>query len=75
MAVMAKERKPKKPRPPSRENTRYVAIPLGMYNGLAAYAKSRSDADDTKSVSWAGRVAIRRFLVENGINPTTGKPV
>jgi hypothetical protein len=58
-----------KKRYPSREKTRYVALPLDLYEVLEKYAKSRSDEDDQKSVSWAARVAVRRFLTGEGLWP------
>ena len=76
MARMAKRKKPTdgngeepKKRYPSREKTRYVALPLELYEALEGYAAKRSDEDDTRSVSWAARVAIRRFLVGEGLWP------
>lgn len=76
MKAMAKKKpKPDQPsevggsekkRYPSREKTKYVAIPKALYEALESYAKSRSDEDDTKSISWAARVAIRNFLQEAG---------
>lgn len=58
-----------KPRPPSRDKTNYLAVPKEWYELLEEYAKERSDADTTHSVAWAGRVAIRKFLVEIGKFP------
>jgi hypothetical protein len=58
-----------KPRYPSRENTKYLAVPKEWYELLEEYAKERSDADTAHSVAWAGRVAIRKFLVEIGKLP------
>jgi hypothetical protein len=66
------EGKPKK-RYPSREKTRYVALPRDLYAVLEQYAKSRSDEDDQKSVSWAARVAVRRFLSGEGLWPPPEK--
>lgn len=58
-----------KPKYPSRTKTRYVAIPKDMHDALVRYAQSRSDEDDRKSVSWAARVAIRKFLTAEGLWP------
>lgn len=58
-----------KKRYPSRENTRYLAVPRAIYEALERYARSRSDEDEAKSVSWAGRVAIRKFLTAEGFWP------
>lgn len=74
MLGMAKKRptgsdQPGKKRYPSRENTKYVAIPLELHEALQAYADSRSDEDDKKSVTWAARVAIRKFLTDIGLWP------
>ena len=77
MVDVAKRKKPDQPesspapeRPPSRENTRYIAIPLDLYEALQRFAESRSDEDDKKSISWAGRVAIRKFLIDNDFWPS-----
>ena len=59
---------------PSREKTRYVALPLDLYAVLEQFARSRSDEDDQKSVSWAARVAVRRFLTGEGLWPPAAKP-
>jgi hypothetical protein len=85
MPVMAKRKKPTEPeptppleppeekrRPPSRENLRYVAIPLQLHQALEQYAKDHSNEDETKSISWAARVAIRKFLVAEGRWPPKG---
>ena len=56
----------KRSRPPSRENTRYVGLPLTLYTALQKYAEDHSDEDTKKSASWAARVAIRRFLKDAG---------
>lgn len=73
MKGMAKKKQPNedtgKPRYPSRENVKYVAIPKALHEALERYAESRSDEDDKKSTSWAGRVAIRKFLTEEGFWP------
>ena len=58
-----------KKRYPSRENTRYVAIPKALYEALEQYAKARSDEDERKSVSWAARVLIRRGLTDEKMWP------
>lgn len=60
--------KPKK-RPPSRDKLRNLVVPDDYYEGLAKYAERESDADTKRSVSWAGRVAIRRFLQSEGLIP------
>ena len=73
MLSMSKPRKADadaaKKRYPSREKLRYVAIPVELHEALQRFAASRSDADDEKSVSWAARVAIRRFAVAEGLIP------
>lgn len=60
MAVMAKSKKKPDDKPvryPSRENTRYVAVPLAMYEVL----KRIADADE-RSTSFVARKAIREYL-------------
>lgn len=52
---------------PSRENTKYVALPINLYRALEQYAKDHSTEDDDKSISWAARVAVRKFLTEEGV--------
>jgi hypothetical protein len=54
---------------PSRANIQYVAIPLRFHDAPAEYARQHSDEDDEKSVSWAARVALRRFLTAEGLLP------
>jgi predicted Zn-dependent protease len=54
---------------PSRDKVRYVAIPLELHEALDKYAKDNSDEDNVKSISWAARVAIRRFLRSEGLLP------
>lgn len=72
MKFMGKEKKPEGQEPkryPSRENVKYLAVPAELYEALARFAKSKSDEDDKKSVSWAGRVALRKFLTQEGFWP------
>jgi hypothetical protein len=54
---------------PSRDKIRYVGIPVELHEALEQYAQSRSDEDDVKSISWAARVCIRRFLTDEGFWP------
>jgi hypothetical protein len=54
---------------PSRKNTRYVALPRKLHEALTDYARKHSDEDDTKSISWAARKAVRKFLIEEGYSP------
>jgi hypothetical protein len=76
--VAKKKPKPEPPTPPeteppkrypSRENVRYLGLPADLYAALERYARSKSDEDDSKSVSWAGRRAVRKFLVDEGFWP------
>lgn len=60
-----------KKRPLSRENTRYLALPVKLYELLEQYAADQSDEDTKRSISWAGRKAVRKFLEEEGY---LGKP-
>jgi hypothetical protein len=80
MSAVAKKKKPAESDPnppggpgkrryPSREKVKYIAIPAEMHAALEKYALSRSDEDDQKSINWAGRVAIRRFLTQEGLWP------
>src|SRR5947208_1284074 len=55
-----------KKKPPSREKIRYLAIPLELHELLKRYADEHSDEDSRKSINWAARVAIRRFLQSEG---------
>ena len=72
MSAMAKKRKPPEPDeqpgnvPLSRKNTRYLAVPADLYDRLDKYRASKSDEDDDKSMSWAARHALRRFLESVG---------
>lgn len=54
---------------PSRAKIRYVGIPKEIHEALERYAQSRSDEDEEKSVSWAARHAIRKFLTGEGFWP------
>ena len=54
---------------PSRKNTRYAGLPVKLYAALARYAKDHSDEDEERSISWAARVAIRKFLSDEGYWP------
>lgn len=51
---------------PSREKVMYVGIPVAMYEALQRYARDHSDEVDEKSISWAARLAVHRFLVAEG---------
>lgn len=65
---------PKK-RPPSREKTRYIALPKALHEALARYAKDHSDEDEDRSISWAGRKAVRDFLQREGYWPPPNEEV
>ncbi len=74
MGLMAKKKNPPEPTPdppepskryPSRDNLRYVALPLDLYNYLVQYAAEHGSEDDTKSISWAARVAVRDYSKRN----------
>jgi hypothetical protein len=76
MGLMSKKKPPEEPpegggkkRYPSRENVRYVAVPLALHRALELYAEKHSNEDEKKSVSWAARVMIRRGLVGEGLWP------
>jgi hypothetical protein len=57
-AIMAKKpHQPSNPSPGGRKGMKYIAIPDALWERLKAWA----DADE-RSVSWAGRKAIERFL-------------
>lgn len=58
---------------PSRAKTRYIAVPEELHDALAAFAESRSDEDEKKSISWAARVALRKFLTSEGFWPPKAK--
>lgn len=81
MPSMTKKPDKKKPsgentgkRPPSRENTSYVALPKDLYKVLKRYADDHSDEDSKKSASWAARKAVRKFLTEEGYWPPPSNP-
>jgi hypothetical protein len=61
--IMAKKKKEPK-RYPSRENTRYVALPLSMYEILESLG-----AREERSTSWIARKAIREFLERQKLLP------
>lgn len=74
--VMAKKKPPTsgpKKRYPSRDNYKSLSLSKELYEGLQAYAESRSTEDDKKSVSWAARAIVRKFLSEQGILPPKPK--
>jgi hypothetical protein len=76
MDTMTKPRKRSEGLPkrfPSRENTRYVGIPLELYRALEKFAEAKSDQDDRKSVAWAARRAIRKMLTDEGLLPAPGR--
>ena len=50
-------------------NYSLVAIPLALYEALSRYAEDKSDEDTDRSISWAGRKAVRQFLEEAGYWP------
>jgi len=55
--------------PHSRKNTKYLGVPADLYEALDRYRVSKSDEDDEKSMSWAGRHALRKFLESVGFWP------
>lgn len=75
MGLMAKDRPGgKKKRYPSRENTRYLGVRLDIYEALQRYASDQSDDVETRSASWAARLALVQFLTEKGYWPPAKKP-
>jgi len=82
MSTMTRKRKkdaddqPSEPLPPSlsRKNTKYIGIPAEMYEALDRYRLSKSDEDEEKSMSWAGRHAVRKFLESVGFWPPPQTP-
>lgn len=59
---------------PSRERVKYVGIPAAMYDELERYARDHSTEIDEKSISWAARLAIHRFLTAEGRWPPKQPP-
>lgn len=51
---------------PSRKKTRYLAVPVHLYQAVEAYAKEHSRQDDEKSISWAARQLLRKALTDLG---------
>jgi hypothetical protein len=51
---------------PSRENTRYVGLPIHLYELVEQFAKDHSDEYDEKSISWAARILIHKALTAEG---------
>jgi len=58
--------------PLNRKNTKYVGLPIALYEALEAFADSRSSEFDKKSMQWAGRIAVSEFLREKGFWPPQG---
>jgi hypothetical protein len=77
MSLMSKKKRPTdgtpegegKKRYPSRENVRYIAVPLKYHEALERYAREHSNEDEKKSVSWAARVMLRLGLTGKGLWP------
>ena len=67
--TMAKKKPVGKPgerkRYPSRENTRYVALPLALYEVLEVIG-----LEEDRSISWLARKAVREFLERHGRMPS-----
>jgi hypothetical protein len=49
---------------PSRENTKYVGIPVKLWHRLKHYAEGHSTEWDEKSISWALRNLLAKALEE-----------
>lgn len=73
MLTVAKQKPDPEPadpkRYPSREKTRYVAVPAQIHEALKEYARKHSDQDDEKSISWAARRLLREALERAGLWP------
>lgn len=59
--------------PPSRANLKYLAVPRAYYEALEEIAQESSTPDMEFSVAWAGRIALRRFLEQEGRLPSKHK--
>lgn len=54
---------------PSRENVRYLALPVELYEAIGRFAQAHSDEDEKRSISWAGRRLVRKALSDEGFWP------
>lgn len=54
-------------------NTFQVGVPLELYEALRRYAQAHSDEDLTRSISWAGRRGLEKFLETEGFWPPPTK--
>lgn len=54
---------------PSRDRTKYLAVPASLYEMVKAYAEAQSDEDGKKSISWAARRLLRLGAAAEGFQP------